>query len=130
MDSQLPSILALVGVLATILANIILGLIKNRSDKQANENDDEGEFQDRLLAAYKALQDKSDKQEERLSKLQDELDQKRSLLRQVIDEKYEYESKIKFIERQLKEKEDYISDMERKVWYRGEIPPKDIIKGS
>ncbi len=130
MDSQLPSILALIGVIATVLANIILGFIKNRSEKQANENDDEGEFQNRLLTAYKSLQDKTDRQEEKIAKLQEELDTKRTLLRQAIDDKYELESRLKQTERNLKEMEEYISTMEKKVWYRGDIPPKDIIKGS
>lgn len=117
MADQLPSLFALIGVLATVAANMILSYIKNRSDRIVTTDDAEGEFQERLIAVYNAQQVQIDKLVERIHKLEEEIDLKRTQIHAILDEKYVAERDLRIIKDALKEREDYIARMENRVWY-------------
>lgn len=124
MADMLPALFALFGVFATVAANIVLGIIKNKSDTLIAEDNIEGEFQERLITAFNAQQIQIDKLIERVHKLEEEIDLKRTQIHTLYEEKYELEHDLKVAKNTLKEKEDYIARMESKIWY---TPSKDDI---
>ena len=126
-SQQLPYLFAFAGVLITVASNIILGILKDRADREKNEDDDEGDFQDRILASNTKLQDEVDKLKDRVARLEEDIDLRREIQRKLMDDKHDLEQQIKQLTEKLQEREAYIAAFERKVWYK---PPRSSSQDS
>lgn len=115
MTFDLPSILAFTGVLLTVLVNLVLGVVKSRSEKLQSDVDDEGAFQERLLKRLDTQEERIDKQGVRIEELEKQVDELRQENRKILDEKYSLERRVRELELEKKKLEAVIAELEAEL---------------
>lgn len=130
--NDLPSILALLGVVITVLVNFILGYYKNRTDTKNLDTSADKEFRDDLLGMIEQQEiriakqnERIEKQDSRIQSLQDTITSLWNENQTIRREKFQFEIKVSELENDNKrlqakvtELQDILAKFESKVFYK------------
>jgi peptidoglycan hydrolase CwlO-like protein len=118
MNEYLPSLLALVGVVITVIFNYRASKIKTGLDGRSVETNAEIAFRDDLLQSIKDNEAKVDKLEEKQEAMQTTISKLREENAEVRSENIKLRGENDRLKKRVEEIEDEFRKIEKRVYYR------------
>ncbi len=116
-EQHLPSILTLLGLIFTLVVNIVLGLLKNKTDTKAAGSNAESDLREDLLTLVQRYEDQVRNRDSTIEKKDAQIANLQETIGKLIEENTNLRIEKRQLEAHNKELEIELKRFERKVFY-------------